>query len=372
MKSCKIPLATTLLAGLLAAVPAHAAPTDDTIKLTTAELKKMGINPKLLVMAHVASDTSISVGSEVETRTQEIAAHRLYKLHIFKLDWTKHRATHESLSLPLKASIQTTLTPDGKTLVCVGNDGSELLAVDLSHKTWRSIFKHENGKPGFHVSPLRMWSDRDGVFTRGFYYDKDIYSQGKCVVKIDPAGSGLSAISKVRDIEPLLAKVPFYGSCIWQSASEAYFSVPRKDKKVDVLAYQGDDSNLAVVGQTSRVDSMAVGQGRLLYGAREADNSGHLYLYDATTRKQQVLGDGHSNYTYLYMSRDGQTILTSVLAAGNRRMTTYYGHEADGYALHPMPAMSDISPGTIRMAPSGEAITFFTNEGLMFRKVPAK
>ena len=362
--SFPVGLATALLtASLQSPLPTLAAPADDSITLPATELLKMGVNPRMIVMAHLSPDTSLAIGSEMETRTSEIAAHHLYKLHLFKLDWAAHKVKHEQLSLPLKASIQTCLTPDARSLVCAGDDGSELGVVDL---------EHNNGKPGFHVAPLRIWSDHDGVYTRGFFYDETQLSQGRCVVKVSATGSGLAAVTKVRDIEPLLAKVPFYASCIWQNADEAWFSVLRPDKAFDVVGYQGDDSHLLHLGHVARVDSFASGQGKLLYGIREADRSGRLYVYDSATRKRQPVGDGRSSYTYLYMSRDGGTILTSVLDPKGGRMTTWYGHESESYDLRPMPAMSNIEAGTIRMASSGQAITFLGRDGLTFRKVPAK
>ena len=163
-------------------------------------------------------------------------------------------------------------------------------------------------------------------------------------------------------------------AALLQVSRQAYVSVHGSGENFNSLyAYSGDADHMQLIDSTRLLDSMAVGQDRVFYAAHDANNAKRLVIADVATNEKFKVGDGKSNYTYTYLASDGKTILASVLdLEKSRRMSTWYGHEADGFALHPMPGMTDVSPGTIRMAHSGKVLAQYNLQGVSFRKIPTQ
>jgi len=366
-------LLAILGACLFVAGPAASAPADDSVRVTPDALKQMGVNKKLLVISQVSDDGTLVVGSERSTDARDIAQHHIYKLHFFKTDWTRRTVTHDSMWVPLMAPATTALCSDGKSLISVGNEGTRVVAVDLPSKAAHVVFQHAAGKRGFRVDPMILWLEHGTVHARGYFYDGNQMATAPCVASIDPSASGVEAFHKVRDVGALMKKVRFFGSCIWFSSTQAYFSLPVAGRLTDICAYLGDDSNLQYLDRGSRVDAMAVGQDSVVYALRQSDRTSRLTIQDVGLKKTWHPGDGRSNYTYLYMSTDGTTMLTSLIDLVGRKMTTFYAHEAHNFGLKPMPGMVNAFPGVIRMARSGKVLAFFsTRDGIFIRRIPGE
>jgi hypothetical protein len=368
-------LAAALLTAALLQAPGRATaapPSEDKIAVSRAELKRLGVNPQEVTFGLVSEDGTLGVASNKETRAREIAKGKIQWIHFFKLDWATHKTTCRSVCLPLAFLDNYTLHPDGKTLIVVGGHGTKVLAVDSDTLTYRTVYEYKPGQVGFRINPVVLWPEKDTVCTRGYALTKNQEAGAPCVVSIDPKATGINAFKVQLNARNLFVKYKELGTEIWYSSHQAYVSLHGSGANFNSLyMYNGDANHLQLVDSTRLFDSMAVGRDRVFYAAHDANNAKRLVVADVATNEKFKVGDGKSNYTYTYLSSDGKTILASLLdLEKGRHMTTWYGHEADGFALHPMPGMTDVSPGTIRMARSGKVLAQYNIEGVAFRKIP--
>jgi len=350
-----------------------AAAADESFLLNMETLKKMGVDSRDVVLGGVSDDASIALASHKETDPKKIAKGQIWWLHFFRLDWPGKTANHDMVSLPLARVDQYAFAPDMKSVVVVGNGGTVVLNVNLASKQIRPIFKYEKGKPGFRIQPPTFWIEDGKLTTSGYFYNEDQFLTLQAAVSVDPNGSGLTAFTTVRDITGINETMKFYADSVWNSSTQAYFSLRESEKPLifAIYAYGGDPSKMDLVDRGAWVDSMASGQDRVIYAVRQADGTSKTRVYEQGSKQSWQVGDGKSNYTYLYMSRDGSTALVCLLELEKRKMSTWYAHDSDKFRLHPMPGMMDVFPGTIRMAHTGKALSFFTDKGIYFRRIPA-
>ena len=358
-----------LLSGRGSAAPA----TDDSILVTQAQLKAWGVNTRELVLGGVSDDGTMALASHKETVPQEIKKGRNNWLHIFQMDWKTRKVTHSAVALPLPSLQTYAFHPDGKSIVCVGQQGTWVVAVDIATKVVRTVFKHQAGKPGFRISPPVLWVEKGQLLTEGYFCDETLTAMGDFVVSINPAVSGLACFDKIADITKINERAKLHTGANRYSSNQIYFGLKQAGNEIYLYASQNnDDKNLQYLDKGKRIDSLSPGRDRILYSMRQADDTSRTRIRDIGSGKVWNIGDGKSNYTYLYMTRDATEILVCLLDMPKHRMSVWYAHEDDNYRLQPMPGMIDVVIGTIRMSHGGGFLSFFTDSGIIFRRIPGK
>ena len=346
---------------------------DDSILLTPPELKALGIKTFEMVLGGVSDDGSMALASHKETDPKEIKKGRNNWLHIFQVNWATKKVTHSAVPLPMPTLQTYAFAPDGKTIVCVGQQGTWVMGVDIATKTVRTLFKHQSGKPGFRITPPVLWVEKGKLLTEGYFCDENLMAMGDYVVSINPAAEGLACFDKVADITRINERIKMHTGANRYSSNQIYFGL--KEANLDIYLYaslNNDDKNLMFLDRGKHINSIATGRDRVLYSMRMADESSRTRIRDVGSGKTWNIGDGKTNYTYLYMTRDAAEILVCLLDLPHRNMSVWFGHEDDEYRLKPVPGMTDILPGTIRMSHAGGFMTFFSEKGLCFRRIPKK
>lgn len=347
--------------------------TDGSVLLTPSQLKAWGVITSELVLGGVSDDGSMALASHKETNPVEIAKGRNNWLHIFQIDWKSGKATHSSVPLPMPTVQNYAFHPDGKTIVCVGQQGTWIMAVDIATKTARTIFKNELGKKGFRITPPVMWLEKGKLCTEGYFYDETQTAMGDCVVSLNPSQKGLAVFDKIVDITAFNERSKMHTGRNRHSSSLVFFGLKEPSQQIYLYAsINNDDKKLMFLDQGKSIDNLATGRDRCLYALRQSDGSSRVRIRDVGSGKTWTIGDGKSNYTYLYMTRDASQILVSLLDLRHRSMTVWYGNEDENYRLHPMAGMTDVLPGTIRMSHAGGTLSFFSEKGLVFRRIPTK
>ena len=345
--------------------------TDDSIHVTQAQLKAWGVNTSELVLGGVSDDGTMALASHKETDPKEIHKGHNNWLHIFQMDWKTKAVSHSAVSLPMATLQNYIYCPDGKTILCVGQQGTWVMAVDIPTKAVRTVFKHKAGKSGFRISPPVMWRENDKVCAVGYFCDETLTAMGDFVVSINPAATGLACYEKMADITKISERSKMHTIAYRYSATQTYFGL--KEVGDNIYLYSNtnnNEKNLQYLDKGKRIDSLTAGRDRVLYAIRQADGTSRTCIRDIGSGKVWTIGDGKSNYTYLYMTRDATEILACALDMPHRKMTVWYAHEDDQYRLRPMPGMIDIFPGTIRMSHAGGTLSFFTPTGIFFRRIP--
>jgi hypothetical protein len=343
------------------------------IAWTSQELTKAGMDTNRLQLGVMSSDSKLLVCYEKEASAQKIAQGEVYHILLFHLDWEKGTAKIDSVVAPGITRLDNlALTGDNKWLVIVGDFGARFSAIDLTTNTGHVIFQNKVGQAGFRCTPTVFFLDRKGtrVCTVGYWIDDQGLSNKDSVVSIDPAGSGLSAITPLTDITALDRAMNLYRTALWYAPDEAFFGAYRPDKQVHLYYYDGTGT-LKHLDHTARVDGMAAGLDRLLYGVSDAPKKRRTYVRDLVTNKSWAIeGPNHVDVRYPYMSRDGSVILLSDMGFQTLKMTVFYGREEGSFNLRPIPGLVGVYPGTIRFSSGGEALAFFNKEGLQIVRVP--
>lgn len=339
------------------------------IGITIGQLKKMGINVGRLSLGVMSQDGRTLVCYEKESRPKLIAAGQVWRLRIFRLDWDTGKVDLSTVNLPALLFDNMALSPDGKWLLVVAERGVKFIGVDMTSLATHIIFNKTAGSPGFRTVPSVAWVEHGRFHTLGYFYDEKDAVSGDAVVSIDAAATGFHAIQKVRDITALVRRTANYRCCDWFASNQAYFGGYHPDKTVHLYAFTGAET-LLDLDKAQRYDSVAVGQDRVFYAARDNPQSVRLVIRDVATKKSWRVGDSKLQYTYLYMSHDGKHILVSLFDRVHRRMTTWYGTEEKNFELVPVPAIQLVSPGTIRFSPAGNALAFFSDNGVRVMRVP--
>lgn len=364
-------LVLALLVVLVGAMrPTIAAESGDAVLVKAAELKKLGINARMLSLGVVSEDGRVLVCYERETNPRLIAQHRVWQLRIFEADWATKKTSLRSVWLPLASFDQLAISSDGKWLTVIGDWGTNFIGIDVATLTPHTIFKNQRGHVGFRSMPTVMWLQGDKFHTVGYFYDEGANVTKDAVVSIDPTGTSLADLHQVRDISRLMRRTQNYRNCYWFSSDQAYFGGFEPDKLVHLYAFTGPDA-LTPLDKAKVYVSLAVGQDRVVYIGRYADGSTRAAVADVASGKRWSVGDGSKPYQYLYMSKDGGTIMLSLFDRSNMKMTTWYGREASSFALHAVPGLDRVFAGTIRFSPRGEVLAFFNPEGLRLQRLPS-
>lgn len=368
-------LCAALAAWLFAFSSAWAAPAASLdIFVPNDELIKLGANLSEFAPGAVSHDETMMLAHQKVLDPKEIAKGHNYKLFIIKIDRSAKKITATTTFLPVASLEQYAWTADNKTVLCTGDWGTHILAVDVATGAVRTIFKHEKGHPGFRIKPSVTWFEKGKVHMPGFFYDAEQTMTGQWVVAIDPTKSGLDALEKVLDVGPLMARTLGWSASIWYSTDQAYFVSGTEDKGVRTIglyAFLGDQKNLRLLETCKyRFDLAAVGLNRVIGVMRDIKDEGRAVITDVMTNKQWRIGEPKKVYLYPYMSRDGNTVLVSSIDLSGRKMTTWYAHEGDAFGLHPMPGMANIFPGVIRFSRQGGILAFYNKDGLYIKQVP--
>lgn len=370
MRSLSRTLLMAVLALCVLAPVAHAAPRPAAdVEVTPEALYRLGIRSSRLAIGVVSDDGRVVVCYEKERDPKVIAQGKVYRLHLFNVDWAKGTYTHDALWVPVTRFEQLAITPDNRWILVVGESGWKFVGVDVAARKVHVIASHQPDTAGFRTNPLVTWVQDGRIHTVGYFIDEKEVVTGDAVVSIDPAATGEGAFHKVRDITALVRRTNNFRNAEWFAADQAYFAGYEPDKKIHLYAYVGKD-NLVPLEAALGYDGMAVGQDRIVYAARRGPVSGNVVVADVATGKRWSVGESTRPYRYLYMSRDGKTILTSIFEHAAGTMTTWYAREADDFKLHPLPQVQKAPPGTMRFSPGGEVFLFFNNKGLHICRVP--
>lgn len=346
----------------------HAA--EPRISFTMDQLKSMQVDPLRFSLGAVSADGSTLVGVEKIKDPKLKAKGQVWKVQIFGLDFTGQNAKVRSIIVPTTQLEQLAVSPDGKWALGLSDFGTRFIAINLVEASARIVFQNKANEPGFRAQPEVIWWERGKFHVPGYYYEKDQTVECDAIASVDLQGNGLAALQKVRDISVLHRQTAGFALQQWQSSDQVYFGLVKPDNKMHLVAALGDQ--MLPVDAAMGYGGLAVGQDRVIYAARWDKKTTGVVLHDVAMNRKWRIGDGSKLYNYLYMSADGSTVLVSNIDTATQKMTTWYAHEQDNFALHPVPGIDKVTPGTIRFSPGGEVIAFYSPKGLLIEKIPGR
>ncbi|MBI2266791.1 MAG: hypothetical protein HYU64_16785 [Armatimonadetes bacterium] len=265
-----------------------------------------------------------------------------------------------SIPLPITTFEQAGISDDGKRAIVIGEAGAKMLVVDVPRKAVRVLLQHKRGQPGFRAEPLLYF--RDGAFyVLGYFHDEHNVSQGDYLARINLEASGKDAFEKVLDVSALETRLGGIDGSLFVPPDRGFFLTRKKET---LYFYHYNKGILGEFDQGISCENLTAKGSRIAYVVRRTPREKEVLLRDMASGKTWTIGERNAPYTYLFLSSDGQTLITTVLDLRGKRMSFFVGKEADNFALKPVPSMQNREIGTLRFSHSGKVYTFLSPKGL--------
>lgn len=329
----------------------------------------MGMRDRALNLACVSADGSVVVMTEKERNPAVIAKGQVWRLRVLRFSPKSTTPTLSSILVPTTDLAQMEISPDGKRALIVSDKGTRFIGVDLVKGTAEIIFKIERGQPSFRVTPEVVWYENGKFCTVGYFMDADQMATGEAVVSVDVPGRGFGAIHQVRDISELLKTFKGFRQVLWYASEQVYF-VGHGKGAAQLTLVSCFGPTFKVVTNANTYSNLAAADNRVFYGA-QVGPKWTLAVFDPPTGKRWDIDTGDRKLEYTYISTDGRTILASVLDKQTGRMSTFYGHEGDGFKVHPVPGMAGLTMGAHRISGDGRWVAVYSDRGLEMYAIPA-
>jgi hypothetical protein len=354
-------LATALLAPALA---------ED--QLTTAALRRLGVNTsRLQPIAFSHNDRLLAAFDRASFEEKKEGV--FYRLWFFEIERDGTFGEAHSVPISLKNFQQGEFTPDDSHFVLIGNRGTTFLAVDLETYELQDLLIPEWGEAGFRADPPVLWTEAGRLFVIGHPYDENRFIETRTVATLRLDNEPKKRFERNRDIGTLEQGIERLGYAGYLTDTAAFFG--QRYPELTIMSFwNGED--VSEFDRAWKYTSFWSNAGRLLYSTRRGQGlDSELTLYDSATDSKTVLAKDQTDYRYLFLSRDGQTAITSQVAETPGRLISWYARESDGWELKPIVVDSSGDPRTLpagwmRLSSAGELMAHIGANGVSLFDLP--
>lgn len=316
-----------------------------------------GVDFKTFRLNLLSVDGTILVTTE---RVEDLAMRKegkIIKLSIIKIDPKNDIIrSWNSVYFDLTNIGQVVLSDEGDKLLIIGNGGTQLLVLDTVKMTVAKVFKHEKGKPGFKSEPSGMYYDGQ-FYVKGYFYDKDQYSEGDYIARVDITKSGAGAFEKIVDFGAVYEKFncTSLSSIYMVSPSSGYFSVIRPpDGKEALLAYY-NETIVEIENGCYTITDIAGSSSKVIYNIKKnKDSEEETKIFDLETGKSWSLGS-YIPYSFIAL-KNGEVVITALLNYSQLKMSFFYGKENNNFQLKPL--LEDIDAGSFKLSGDGKVFAY--------------
>ncbi|HPZ06664.1 MAG TPA: hypothetical protein PL110_01005 [Candidatus Eremiobacteraeota bacterium] len=335
------------------------------IKIDQTEFRNRKVTFKNFKIPLFSNKGDMIVGLEQVSELSLRKEGKTYALHILKFDLEKNAVTSwEKAYLDASKVDQLVLSEEEDKVLVIINGGTRLVLLDIKTMKIKTIFKHEKGKEGFRAERIGMFYEGN-FYIKGYFYDKEQFSQGNCIAKVDLTKTGVEALEKTLDFKELSSKFDGIISSMYIVSPEvAYFSILRTrgtNPTMHLLAYK--DKKLTEIDKGFDIPDIAGCPTRVLYDRTKSEKGNdEVKIYDLTTGKKWDIG---SYIPYSFISRNGKVIVVSQFNYSQSKMNFFVGREEDNFKVKPF--MENVSAGSFKLSGDGRAYAFLSTN-LIIRK----
>ena len=341
-------------------------------QLTSAALRRLGVNTERLqpiVFSHNDKMLAAFDRGTFEQKKEGV----FYRLWIFEIGPDGTLGEARSFPLSLKTFQQGEFTPDDSQFVVLGDRGTTFYSIDLKKNEVRDVMVPEWGKPGFRADPTVLWSEAGKLFVIGHPYDENRFIETQTVATLRPDAEPSERFKRNRDVGSLERGLERLWFRTYLTDSSGFFG--QKYPQLTILSFW-DGERVSEFDRAFKFSGFWSNAGRLLYSARRGEGmDSELTLYDAKTDEKKVLATDPEDYRYLFLSRNGQTVLTSQVSETPGRLIPWYAKESEGWQLKPVVADSSgeartLASGWMRLSSSGNLMAHIGPTGLTLYELP--
>lgn len=335
-------------------------------RLTSSQLRAKGIETAQLQPITFSHDDRTLAAFD-RAPFEEKKKGTFYRLWFFELRRDGSVGDVRSVDLPLKSLLQGEFTPDDSQFVVLGDRGTTFLTVDLSSLEVRPLMEPTWGVPGFRADPAVLWTEAGRLFVTGVPYDKERFVETSTVATVNPDKTGRAAFQRNKDISTVEKSLERLWFANYVTDSAAFFA--QKYPQVSLLSYWNGDE-VREIDRAWKFSGFWGNAGRLLYSAKETEFAEfELTLFDSKSGSSNIIDTSQDKYSYLFLSRDGETLLMSHLAEG-RRLIPYFAKESQEWDLKPLAGVDSqgnprsVAAGWMRLSSTGKFVSHIGSTGM--------
>ena len=341
-------------------------------RFTTSQLRQLGVNTSTLQpITFNHQDTIVAAFDRAPFEVKKRGT--FHRLWFFEVDARGQLGRTKMIELPLKSVQQGEFSPDDQHFVVLGERGTTFLSVNMNTMDLTTLLEPSWGQAGFRSEPAVLWSEAGKLFVQGHHYDKERFIQPRTVATLqldDSKGSHFKSGPNVAKIEKKLDRLWFSNYVTDQSA---FFG--QKFAGTTLLSHWNGES-VTEIDRATKFLGFWGNAGRLIYTSKAHESANcSLKLYDSDGRSLQTLASSPKDFKYLFLSRNGGTLVTSQVSNSHGLLETFYAREEDDWEL--LPAVRDerdkalsLAAGWMRLSSEGNLLCHIGPGGLSLHPLP--
>lgn len=340
-------------------------------RFTSSQLRNAGVNAANLqpiVFSHDNRTLAAFDRADFEDKKRGV----FYRLWLFQVNRDGSFGEAKKVELPLKTLEQGEFTPDDSKFVVLGNRGTTFYTIDLNDYSVSPLMEPEWGEAGFRADPPVLWTEGGKLFVSGRPYDKSRFVETRTVATLRPEAQDGEKFQRGPDISTLEKGLERLWFANYVSDRAAFFG--QKYPQTTILSYW-NGNRVAEFDRAWKYIGFWVNSGRLLFSTRRTDGGPcELALYDAASSSTKTIASSDKDYRYIFLSRNGETAITSQMDSEAERLIPFYARESENWELKPLitdrtGTTRTIPPGWMRLSSDGSMVCHVGANGLTLYKI---
>ncbi len=312
-------------------------------RVGTSELRQAGIATasfQPIVFSHNDRWLACYDEASFEEKKQGV----FYRIWFLEVSPSGTVTRYQKVPLKIASLLQGQFTPGDDAFVILGNRGTVLAKIDLKSFTVTPIMDPHPGRAGFRADPAVVWTEGGSLYVVGYPYDSSRFVNVRTIARVNPNGNGAAAFEPGPDLTTLEKGIERQWFANYLSPTSIFYG--QKYSEQVVLSHWNGQARTEF-DRARRMWGSWGHAGRILYSVERSPDVSDLMLFDSRSGSKTTLASGPEVYRYLFLSRDGNTALVSLMVPEGRRLSTFYARSSDGWKLRPLEADSSGRPRTL-------------------------
>lgn len=341
-------------------------------RITASQLRSKGVEAASLQPIAFSHD-SRTIACFDRAPFEEKKKGTFHRLWFFRVQPDGRLGDVRSVDLPLKNLQQGEFTPRDDRFVVLGDRGTTFLSVRLDNLSVEDLLVPEWGKAGFRGDPPVLWAESGKLFAIGHFYDKERFVEPTTIAVVNPQAEPSKRFERGPNISVLEKGLERLWVTNYLTDNSAFFG--QKLPHATVLSYW-DGQKVREFDRGAKFSGFWAKAGRLLYSRKSTELAeNELVVYDSANGNLKVVDRSEQDYRYLFLSRDGKTLLMSRLLPKQDRVVTYYARESEGWSLKLVVEDRNKRPvslpaGWMRISSDGKWLCYVGADGLSLYPLP--
>lgn len=307
--------------------------------------------------------TTLEVVEDVKLKAKGIT--QLLHVLYFK---DKKLAKVDTVQIPVAQRMNAALSDARNEVLIIGNHGNRYVRVDLDQKKAEIVFDYQKGVAGFKAQAM-LYAYKGEFFATGWFYDKDQYSQGDALAKLEMPKNGKAKFVKKVDLDKLYKEDPssrvtnFY----YVTGDILYYNMVKPQERTTYLMQYKNKEQIPVAKGFHLAQFLGT-ESRVFYSVRlEQKSPLQHFMKDLKTQKTWKIGYDNTIYTYPFMSAKGDILVVIVIDLELNAMNVFCGKEKDDFVLKRF--LRNEPAGPMKVSDNGKFYMMMRQDGMKYGEI---